>query len=175
VTTFLYQHRQAIAITALTIATLLAVAATSQLLPAARDAWRSSCGDRARRQAARPAPAPPTSAAVVVHAGADESYGDDLATMNALLHLTAEQPTVDDTDTGKRIEVTRRHVDDTLITLADGDKALLAAARERAERTGTFDLSDLWALLDAEDALEKAEARAAAQIEILQKALAGAR
>jgi hypothetical protein len=182
VTTLLYQHRMAIAVTALTVAVLLAAAVTTQLVPAARDAWRSSRNDRARRQAARPArpvPAPPVSTppagGAVVHAGADESYGDALATMSALLHLTAEQPTVDETDTGKRIEVTRRHVDDTLVTLADGDKALLAAARERAERTGTIDLTDLWALLDAEDALARAEARAAAQIEALEKALAGVR
>jgi hypothetical protein len=103
-----------------------------------------------------------------------ENWGNDLTTMNALLHLTAEQPAVDTTDTGKRIQVTRSHVDDTLVTLANGDKALLADARDRADKTSPIDLGGLWALLDAEDYLQKAEARATAETLALHLALVAA-
>jgi hypothetical protein len=106
-------------------------------------------------------------------AGADEQYGADLATMTALLAITAEQPTVDTSDTGRAVLRVRAHVDDTLVALCGHDKAALADARERADATGTLDLAGLWALLDAQDALDEAEVRATAETLALHCLLVG--
>jgi hypothetical protein len=157
VTSFLYQHRLAIAATVLVVCILLAVYAWSQLYLAARDRWRSRTERKARAaQAATPAaqetgPEPVAPADPAVHEGATEAYGDQLAAHRAALTLT-DIPIVDDTDTGAAILRVRRHVDDILVALVGDDAEQLAAVRKAADVTGQWDGRGLWALLAAEDA-----------------------
>jgi hypothetical protein len=132
--------------------------------------WRHT--RRHQAWATQPHAAPP---AAEVHTGADEAYGDDLRTMTALLRITSEQPVVEDTDTDRAIARTRSHVDDVLVELAGDNEQLLAEYRETAERTGAFNLGDLWADLDAEDALLAAEARAAHETNLLRRAIGAVR
>lgn len=161
--------------TALTCApyALGALAAAIPLTPLAIWASRRL---RDRRHTARLAALPAGFAALPaaeVHHGADEAYGDDLRTMTALLRITSEQPVVEDTDTDRAIDRTRRHVDDTLRALCGDDPAALAAARDTADRTSGFNARDLWGQIDAEDDLEAAIRRGELETAALRRQING--
>jgi hypothetical protein len=128
----------------------------------------------AQRQPVAALPAAPVTATQPVdHTGADEGYGDQLRTINAVMSITAEQPVVEDTDTDRATVRTRSHIDDLLVDICGGDENLLAECREKASATSTLDLGDLWALLDAEDELAAAERHARTETSALRRLIGG--